>query len=405
VSGILGLMNRSTRRGFLTKTAAGAALSSAVGSAATKSTIGKTADVYARLGVRPVINGVGTVTVLGGSLMPPEVIQAMNEAAQHFVNIPELQKKAGARIAELIGVPGAMVTAGAASGITVGTAACVSLGDSQKIQRLPDTSGMKNEVIVQKSHHSGYEAQMLVVGAKLVWVETHEELDRAINERTAMMFFLNKYEPLGKIHRDDWIRVGKARGVPTFNDAAADVPPVAHLKRYVEDGFDLVTFSGGKGMQGPQAAGLLLGRKDLIDAGQQCISPNGGIGRGMKVGKEEIAGMVAAVERYMKLDLDAEYRAVEHRADEVIQALAGVRGIRATKNVPEIANHVPHVLVEWTAKDRKPAIDDVVRELREGEPPIAIGTLDGNLLLSVWMMRESEHRVVAKRLKEIFAKG
>jgi len=399
------MSNRSTRRGFLAKTAAGAALSSAVGSAATKSTIGKTADVYARLGVRPVINGVGTVTVLGGSLMPPEVIQAMNEAAQHFVNIPELQKKAGARIAELIGVPGAMVTAGAASGITVATAACVSLGDPQKMQRLPDTSGMKNEVIVQKSHHSGYEAQILLVGAKLIWVETREELERAINERTAMLFFLNKYDPLGQIHRDDWIRVGKARGVPTFNDAAADVPPVAHLKRYVEDGFDLVTFSGGKGMQGPQAAGLLLGRKDLIDAGQQCISPNGGIGRGMKVGKEEIAGMVAAVERYVKLDLDAEYRAVERRADEVIQALAGIHGIRASKNVPEIANHVPHVLVEWTAKDRKPSIDDVVRELREGEPPIAIGGLDGNLLLSVWMMRENEHRAVAKRLKEIFAKG
>jgi D-glucosaminate-6-phosphate ammonia-lyase len=149
----------------------------------------------------------------------------------------------------------------------------------------------------------------------------------------------------------------------------------------------------------------LLGRKDLIEAGQQCISPNGGVGRGMKVGKEEIAGMVAAVERYLKLDLDAEYKAIERRAEEVIQALTGIRGIRASKNVPDIANHVPHVLVEWTAKDRKPAIDDVVRELREGEPPIAIGGLDGNLLLSVWMMRENEHRIVAKRLKEIFAKG
>jgi L-seryl-tRNA(Ser) seleniumtransferase len=298
-----------------------------------------------------------------------------------------------------------MITAGAASGITVGTAACATLGDPQKIQQLPDTTGMKNEVIVQKSHHSGYEAQMLVVGAKIVWVETREELDRAINDRTAMLFFLNKYKSLGKITRDDWIRVGKARGVPTFNDAAADVPPAVHLKKYVNEGFDLVTFSGGKGIQGPQAAGLLLGRKDLIEAGQQCISPNGGVGRGMKVGKEEIAGMVAAVERYLKLDLDAEYKAIERRADDVIQALAGISGIRATKNVPDIANHVPHVLVEWTAKDRKPGLDDVVRELREGEPPIAIGSLDGNLLLSVWMMRENEHKIVAKRLKEIFAKG
>ncbi len=399
------MSHRSTRRGFLANTATAAALTSSSALAATKAVVGKKDDIYSRLGVRPIINGVGTVTVLGGSIMAPEVIQAMTEAAQHFVEVPELQKKAGARLAELIGVPAAMVTCGAASGITVGTAACVTLGDQQKMQRLPDTTGMKNEVIAQKSHHSGYEAQIWLVGAKVVWVETREDLDRAINDRTAMMFFLNKYDPDGRIHRDEWIKVGKERGIPTFNDAAADVPPHAHLRSYVDDGFDLVTFSGGKGMLGPQASGLLLGRKDLIEAGQQCISPNGGIGRGMKVGKEEIAGLVAAVERYLKVDHDAEYRMLGHRVDEVIQTLSGIRGISARKMVPEIANHVPHVVVDWTDKARKPASADVVRELREGDPPIAIQNGENAITISVWMMREGEHRIVARRLKEIFAKA
>ena len=186
-------------------------------------------SVYQRLGIRPVINGMGTYTILGGSLMPPEVLQAMSEAARHFVAMDELQAKVGARIAELIGVPAALVTAGAASAITVATAACMTLGDDQALQALPDANGLRNEVILQRSHQSGYEAQILLTGARLVWVETRAELDRAINERTAMLFFLNRQEPVGQIKREEWIKVGKERGIPTFNDAAADVPPVDRL--------------------------------------------------------------------------------------------------------------------------------------------------------------------------------
>ena len=158
-------------------------------------------------------------------------------------------------------------------------------------------------------------------------------------------------------------------------------------------------------MLGPQAAGLLLGRKDLIEAGLQCISPYGGVGRCMKVGKEEIAGLVAAVERYLKADHEGERRVLERRADEMIQALSGLRAVKARKDVPEIANHVPHVIVEWVDKDLKPGPSDVVRELIEGEPPIAVSGGDGSLTISVWMMREGEHRVVARRLKEILAKA
>ena len=191
------------------------------------------------------------------------------------MSIPELQEKVGARIAGLVGVPAAMVTAGAASAITVATAACMTRGDPAAMDRLPDTEGLKNEVIIQKAHHCGYEPQIEITGARLIWVETRAELDRAITPRTAMMFFLNRYEPLGQIKRDEWIRVGKERGVPLFNDAAADVPPAGRLAEYVQQGFDLVAFSGGKAIRGPQSSGLLLGRPDLIAVGRHLSAPHG----------------------------------------------------------------------------------------------------------------------------------
>ncbi len=336
--------------------------------------------------------------------MPPEVMRAMQEASRHFVRLPELQEKAGERIAELIGVPAAMVTAGAASAITVATAACVAGGDAKNLLKLPDTTGLKNEIVQQKSHRSGYEAQMRLVGTKIVWVQTRAELDAAINDRTAMMFFLNKADPAGQIKRDEWIRVGKERGVPTFNDAAADIPPPSRLSEYVRQGFDLVAFSGGKGLLGPQCTGLLLGRKDLIEIAQRAISPHGGIGRCMKVGKEEIVGLVAAVERYMKLDHTAERRILDERAEYILKALAGVPGIETTIDVPEIANHVPHVVIRWDESRRQPTAKEVVDRLMQGDPPIAISrTGEGALRISVWMLRGNEHRLVARRVRQALA--
>jgi D-glucosaminate-6-phosphate ammonia-lyase len=220
------MAKRSSRRKFFQATAALTASAAAPAGPAAEP---QGDNIYTRIGVRPLINGVRTVTVLGGSIMPPEVTRAMEEAGKYFVSIPELQKKAGARIAELLGVPAAMITAGAASAMTVGTAACVTGGDKEKLRRLPDTTGMKNEVIQQRSHWDGYQAQMLQVGTKIVWVKTREELDAAINERTAMMFFLAKHDPIGRIRSDEWIRAGKEHGVPTFCDAAANLPPVEHL--------------------------------------------------------------------------------------------------------------------------------------------------------------------------------
>jgi L-seryl-tRNA(Ser) seleniumtransferase len=354
------------------------------------------------LGVRPVINGIGTVTVLGGALMPPEVVRAMDEAARFYVNVPDLQEKVGARLAELIGVPGAVVTAGAASAITVATAACLTRGDRGKVRRLPDTSGMPNEVIQPKAHISGYEAQILLAGAKIVRVETLEEMERAINPRTAMLFYLNKNERDGAISRQDFLRIGKKHNVPTFNDAAADVPPASRLSSIVQEGFDLVAFSGGKGLCGPQSSGLLLGRKDLTEAGLMCISPQGGIGRGMKVNKEEMIGLLAAVERYLKLDHEAERQVLEARVEHILSAMSKVPGVTAERFVPHIANEVPHISLRWDEGERKPAARDVVKQLLEGEPAIAVSGGNGRITISVWKMQRNEHRAVARRLVEVF---
>src|SRR6266699_4245271 len=381
-----------------------AALSPAAALAATGTTVtaASPSSLYASLGIKPVINGVGVVTVLGGSIMPPEVIRAMEEASRFFIPLPELEKKAGARIAELLQAPAAMVTCGAASAIAVGTAACLSQGDAAKLRQLPSRQGIRFEVIQQKVHRSGYEHQMELCGAKIVTVETRKELDAAINDKTGMLFFLNKGEPNGEIKSDDFVKIGKERGVPTMNDAASDATPKENLWKYTKQGFDLVIFSGGKALRGPQSSGLLLGRKELIEGAYPAMSPFGGIGRGMKVGKEELCGVLAAVERYLKVDHEAEYRELEERVASIRTALKGISGIQADRHVPVIANEVPHVTVQWDESARGLSSQQVIERLLAGDPPIHVQRPDkGQLLISVWMMRGEEHRLVGRRLREI----
>lgn len=392
---------KSTRRRLLQTAAVAPAVAAAAKSSLTASA---PSSLYTSLGVKPVINGVGVVTVLGGSIMPPEVIRAMEEASRYFIPLPELEKKVGARIAELVQAPAAMVTCGAASAIAVGTAACLSQGDPAKLRSLPGRDGIRFEVIQQKSHRSGYEHQMELCGAKIVTVETRKDLEGAINERTGMMFFLNKAEPNGEIKSDDFIKVGKERGIPTMNDAASDATPKENLWKYTKQGFDLVIFSGGKALRGPQSSGLLLGRKDLIDAALPAMSPFGGIGRGMKVGKEELCGVLAAVERYLKVDHAAEMRELEARVKSIRGALKGVNGVQSDRHVPVIANEVPHVTVDWDESARGLTSQQVVEKLLAGDPPIHVQRPGkGQLLISVWMMRGDEHEIVGRRLREILS--
>ena len=389
------------RRSFL-QTAAGLPLiGSLISSVAAARTPKR--DYFRELGVRTFINAAGTYTVLTASLMPPEVKEAWEYASRKYCSLIELHDAVGRRIAELIGCEAAMVTAGAASALTLGTAACITGTNPDFIRRLPDTTGMKNEVIIQKSHRFGYDHAVRNCGVRLIEVETVEELERAINERTAMMLFLNANEPVGKIKAAEFAQLGRKHNIPTFNDCAADVPPVENLSKYLKMGFDLVTFSGGKGLRGPQSAGLLLGRKDLIEAARLNASPYADtIGRGMKVNKEEILAMMVAVELYLKRDHAADWREWERRVKLIADYVSSVPGVTTEVWVPEIANHVPHLRIRWDPQRVKISVPEVVERLREGEPSIEVvpGSRD-QLVVGVWMMEPGEDRIVGRRIREI----
>jgi L-seryl-tRNA(Ser) seleniumtransferase len=369
-------------------------------------------DYFKELGVRPFINAAGTYTTLTASLMHAEVVEAINYASKTFVPLNDLQEAAGKRIAELIGCEAAMVTSGAAAALTVGTAACVAGKNPDWIKRIPDLSGtsMKSEVIIQKSHRYGYDHAVRNCGIKMIEVETADELERSVSEKTAMMLFFNDADPKGKIKLAEFVALGRKHKVPTFNDAAADVPPTENLSKYTKAGFDLVTFSGGKGIRGPQSCGLLLGRKDLIEAARLNCSPNSdSIGRGMKVNKEEILGMMVAVEQYLKRDAAAEWKEWERRAKVVTDSVASVKAITPEIYVPPIANHVPTVRLKWEKAVLKLVADDVRKQLREGKPCIEITpgsspaeAATQEMSIGIWQLQPGEVEIVAKRLREVF---
>jgi L-seryl-tRNA(Ser) seleniumtransferase len=361
-------------------------------------------DYFAELGVKPFINAAGTYTTLTASLMPHEVMNAMNYASRHYVRLTELQDAVGRRIAELAGCEAAMVTSGAAGALTVGTAACLTGKDQQKILRLPDLTGMKSEVLVQKSHRYGYDHAVRACGVRMVEVVAAEEAEAAISDKTAMMLFFNDAEPRGQISQADWIALGRKRGVPVFNDAAADVPPLENLSKYLKMGCDLVTFSGGKGICGPQSAGLLLGRKDLIEAARLNTSPySDSIARGQKVNKEELLGMLVALEIYVNKDHAAEWKEWERRAAVIAGAATKVKSVTHEVVIPEIANHVPHLKLRWDPSQIRLTPPEAMRKLREGEPSIEACPMTNReaLAFGVWMMQPGDAEVVAARVVEL----
>jgi uncharacterized pyridoxal phosphate-dependent enzyme len=364
----------------------------------------KTRDYFSELGVRTFINAAGTYTTLTASLMQREVVEAYDYASRKFVPLLELHDKVAERIANLLGAEAAMVTSGAAGALTCGTAACITGMDRKAIQQIPDLTGLKSEVIVQKTHRYGYDHAVRTCGVKLIEIETSEELDRAVNERTAMMLYFNANEPLGKIKGPEFVALGKKHKIPTFNDAAADVPPVENLTKYIKMGFDLVTFSGGKGIRGPQSAGLLFGRKDLIQAARMNTSPNSdSISRGQKVNKEELLGMMVALETYMARDHKAEWKEWERRVKLIGDSVAGIKSIQTEQWIPEIANAVPHLKVRWDQSVVKLTPQDVMKQLREGKPSIEASpaTDKENLVIAVWMLEPGEAEVVARRVQAV----
>ncbi len=329
-----------SRRGFLS----GLGFASVSGTLAERRALAPIGDVdvYKDLGVRPFINAAGTYTALSSSIVPKEVRQAMENASTRYVSIPELQEAAGRRIASLVGAEAALVTSGCAAALTLATAAAVAGSSQEAILRIPDTTGLKNEVIIPKGHRFVYDHAVRNVGIRLVEAGNREELLSSINEKTAMLFYLNNVANKSPITHEELVEAGKAKGVPTLIDAAANLPPVKNLTAFLEMGFDLVAFSGGKGLRGPQSSGLLLGRKDLIQAAFLNGSPHSdSIGRLAKVGKEEIVGLTRALELYLARDHEADWKEWEERVAHIVSRFQGLTAPMPNASSPRSRTRFP----------------------------------------------------------------
>jgi uncharacterized pyridoxal phosphate-dependent enzyme len=410
------LISTWNRRGFLGTVAAMVASAFApgklfpkVGAAEERTPVsgfGQSGNPYEELGVTTVINCEGTMTMLGGSILRPELETVMAMAGRHFVSIPELEVAAGKRIAEMLKLPdgyGALVTSGAAAAIQSGLAGILTRDNEALIRQLPDLTGMKSEVIIQKSHRNPFDHQLRSTGIRLIAIETRDELRQAVSDRTAMMHFSNFANAAGQIKVDEWVKLAKQYNIPCMNDAAADTPPVSHLWDYANMGYDLVTFSGGKAMRGPQCAGLLIARKDLVAYALLNNSPHEDtLGRSQKVGKEEIVGMVKALELYLKEDQDALAREWQDRLERISRELTKIPGVSTSFFVPDIANHVPHMQITW---DSRVPVEpqQVSKSLRNSKPAIAIGGGEGRpgLTMCSFMLQPGEDKIVSEQLSRI----
>ena len=362
------------RRSFL-KMAAAAPLFASIGARSLASTIASTrtrsfsSNLYTKLGVRPFINGRGTWTYLSGSLELAEVREAASEASHYFVDMFELQRAAGKRLAELSGAEYGMVTAGSAAAMSAATAGCIAGTNPKNVWALPDSTGLKNEVIMVEGR-SEFDNAIRLVGAKLVLTNGVEGLPGAITSKTAMVYTTWRDERLQQA-----LKITKAAGIPLMLDDAAGIPPFENFTRYAKMGIDLFCFSGGKGLRGPQASGLLLGRKDLIEAAMANCSPwEGAVCRPMKVGKEEIMGVLAAIEFWSRADLRALTREWQGRVERIQTLVRTVPGVTTSIETPEDGNSYPTLTVTWDPKRFKMTVAECDHQLRIGEPRIEVLT-------------------------------
>ena len=369
---------------------------------------GQSGNPYEELGVTTVINCEGTMTMLGGSILRPELEAVMAQAGRHFVSMPDLEVAAGKRIAEMLKLPEgytALVTSGAAAAIQSGLAGILTGDNEAFIRQLPDLTGLKSEVIIQKSHRNPFDHQLRTTGVKLIEIETREQLRQAVGPRTAMMHFTNFANAAGQIKVDEWVKLAKEYKLPCMNDAAADTPPVSHLWDYANMGYDLVTFSGGKAMRGPQCAGLLIGRKDLVAYALLNNSPHEDtLGRSSKVGKEEIVGMVKALELYLNEDHEVLAAEWQGRLELISRQVMRVPGVSTAFFVPDIANHVPHMQITWNAAAIALTPKQASQLLRESKPAILMGAGEDRpgLAMNSFMLQPGEDRIVADHLARIF---
>jgi len=364
-------------------------------------------DWFGEIGVESFINAAAAYSALGGRNMWPEVVKAMDYARGRNVIMEELQDAVGRRLAELIGCEAAMVTAGATSAMTLGTAACITGTDQELIRRIPDLRGLKNEVIVLTSHRNSYDHGVRNSGVRFIEVETAQEVDRAVNNRTAMLFFCKIMEARSSVSLGEFAAKGKEHGISSLIDGSNTVPPIEGLRSYLEDGFDLATFSGGKGLRGPYSAGMLLGRADLVGAARLNNSPNSDtVGRGMKVSKEEVLGMLAAVEVSLSYDYSVEHVREARMVDLIAGELTAFPGIRTEVVYPNTEGGRPHLRLYWNRDEIPLSVEEAQQRLEEGDPSIRtcyLGLADGELEIGTAMLKASEIDVLVRRVGEVLA--
>ena len=369
--------------------------------------------IYERLGVKRVIHGSGTTTRYGGSMLRPEVLETMREASKQLVNLDELNAAAGATIARMLGAEAAFVTAGASSGLILQAAACIAGDDPAKITRLPDSTGMKNEIVIQRAHRFAYDQAYRVAGGVLVEIGLARrtqpfELDAAITERTAAVAYLISpfTSPPGILSLPQTLEIAHRRGVPVIVDAASMLPPRENLTKYLRLGADLVSFSGGKGIRGPQSTGILVGRRDLVRAVTLNASPNQALARAAKTSKEEICGLVVALELFMAEDESAEMKRYRDVCTTIAEQLADIPGLRVVVEQDPVNRVLPHAVVYFTEEWSGPSGNAVQVALAKGEPHVYVqqGAHQGGYVDEIAVdpinLRPGDETIIMKRLRE-----
>ena len=366
-------------------------------------------DLFKELGVRTFINARGTITFMTGSLMHDYVLETINDTSKDFCMLDELQDKVGEKIAQMTHSEAATITSGAFSALTLGMAGILTGMDKTKVEALPNLegTGMKSGVIIQKRHQIDYNHALVNCGVKLVYVETPEDVDRAVNEKTASMHFLGSGAVEGTIMPEAWVSLAAKHHLPASMDMAANVPPVSNIWKFNDMGFSFVALSGGKAIRGPQSAGILMGKKEIIAAARLSAPPRGfNVGRGMKVNKEEILGMYVALEKYINQDHDKEWKEWEARVASIANAAKTVSGVTTESYVPPIADHTPTLKISWDTGKVKLSGDELLQKLSKGDPSIeAYGGGKNSITVSPWMMLPGQEKIVATRIKEELSKA
>ncbi|MDP3062741.1 MAG: aminotransferase class V-fold PLP-dependent enzyme [Chloroflexota bacterium] len=365
--------------------------------------------VYQRLGVKTIVHASGTTTRFGGTLLLPAALEAMAEASLAFVDIDELNARAGEALARVCGAEAGLVTSGAAAGLVLQAAACMTGADPAKVARIPDTEGMRNEIVIQRGQRIQYDQAYRQAGAKLVEVGYPRrcapwDLEGALNERTAAVAFIETpYTSPELLSLPAVAEIAHRHGLPVIVDAASTLPPKDNLRRFVREGGDMVIISGGKGVRGPQSTGILAGRKDLIEAATLNSSPNAGIGRPMKTSKEEIVGLVTALEHYDAHDEEPDMRRWRAQMQQMVDALVEIPGIRPVVEHDRHNHLIPHAVVYFDGSWRGPSTPELLARLRQGDPPIymSAGGFAGELVVDPFSLQEGEVEIVARRLYQV----